>query len=644
MRWLAVIWKSSAERIRSAKGGSPLIGLESVVASAALALVALLPTVESLSRSLFGRGLYSSSEYVQHLVLWVAFLGGMITSREGQHLALSATADLLRVRPKAVVRSATGFLAVAISAALSMAALSFVLIGFQPDRTVGPIPVQIVGLIMPIGYAVIAVRFARDMKGSRLRWLVVTAAVALALALGWEPLFNALSALFPSAGFLDAIRWPVADSLFVVLRVLHFPLIVLVIVAGAFGLPLFTVLGGLALLLFSHSGGAVEVIPNEAYALLTSPIVPAIPLFTLTGFILSESKAADRLVRFFRVFFGWLKGGPVIVSILVCAFFTTFTGGSGVTILALGGLLSAVLLKSRYAKGFSTGLLTASGSIGLLFPPSLAVIMYGVTALISIKDLFIGALLPGVVMVAAMIAVSLLLSRKVKPEEQERASARAGLGVLYDSLFEILLPVIVLVSYFSGIATLVETAAISVVYTLVVELFVRRDLTFRDVPAILLKCLPVIGGVLVILTVAKGFSFYVVDAEIPVRLTELVHQYVGSRLVFLMLLNLALLVTGCFMDIFSAILVVAPLVIPMGVSYGVHPVHLGVIFLANLELGYLTPPVGINLFLASYRFEEPISRIYRQIVPFLLIQLGSVLLITYVPWLSTGLLKLLGSG
>jgi tripartite ATP-independent transporter DctM subunit len=269
--------------------------------------------------------------------------------------------------------------------------------------------------------------------------------------------------------------------------------------------------------------------------------------------------------------------------------------------------------------------------------------MYGVTALVSIKDLFIGGLLPGTLLVVTAILISLFLSRRV-PKPTTEGESESALNTLKDSGWEILLPVIVLVSYFTGFTTLVETAALSVIYALIVEVFLRRDLKVADLPRVFLRALPVIGGVMMILTVAKGFSFYVVDAQIPTLLTELAQTLVHSRFVFLILLNLALLVTGCFMDIFSAILVVAPLVIPLGAAYGVHPVHLGIIFLANLELGYLTPPVGINLFLASYRFEEPITKVYRQVLPFALVRLVAVLLITYVPFLTIGPLRLFGGG
>ncbi len=641
MKQPADISKSSAEPAPAAEGRRIVRRLENAAASLALAALALLPALEALSRSVAGRSLYSASDWVQHLVLWVALLGGMVTTREQRHLRLSAGLDSLVGGVGATARAVCMALAVIVTAALAVSSLSFVIIGFEPGKRLGVIPVRAVAAILPFGFAVIAARFTRAIEPPRVRLPLGAAAVLLGVAFAWQPLVNVARAAAPAGAWIDGVEAAFAGAIDPALRAAALPLMLAIVVGAFAGLPLFAVLGGLAFFLFFRSGGSVEVIPNEAYTLLTGPILPAIPLFTLTGFILSESRAADRLVELFHAYLGWLRGGPLIMSILACAFFTTFTGGSGVTILAMGGLLLSVLLKSGYPKKFATGLLTASGSIGLLFPPSLAVIMYGVTALVSIKDLFIGGILPGVSLVVSLTVLSIVMSLRVN-EQRRPFEWRRALSVLGSSAWEILLPLMILAGYFSGFATLVETAALSVVYALVVEVLVRRDIRLRDLPAVFGKCVPVVGGVLIILTVAKGLSFYVIDAQIPVRLTEMVRAAVHSRFVFMLLLNFGLLITGCFMDIFSAILVVAPLVIPLGAAYGVHPVHLGMIFLANLELGYLTPPVGLNLFLASYRFEQPLGQVYRGIVPFLLVGIVAVLVITYVPWLSTGLVGLFG--
>jgi len=367
---------------------------------------------------------------------------------------------------------------------------------------------------------------------------------------------------------------------------------------------------------------------------VASPLLPSIPLFTLAGYLLAEGGASRRLLRVFTAFFGWLPGGLAIVTAAACAFFTIT--GSGVTILSLGGLMLPLLLKARYPEGFSIGLLTASGSLGLLFPPSLPVILYGVYSQTPIDRLFIGGLVPGLLMVLLAAAWGV------------RQGLRSGAGrapftwqeawkSLWEAKWELGLPVVVLAGLFGGFATLVETAALTVLYAFLVECFFYRDLSLRrDYVRVAIECATVVGGVLVILGVAMGLTNYLVQAEAPALLFSWVRAHVHSRWVFLLLLNVFLLVVGCLMDIFAAIIVVVPLITPMGAAFGVDPVQLGIIFLVNLELGYLTPPVGMNLFLAAYRFQQPVSRVCRASLPFLLILLLGVLVITYVPILTTG--------
>ncbi len=579
-----------------------------------LILIAAIPAIEVVLRRFFRTGLHGATEYVQHGVIWVTFLGGMITSREGRHLALTAGIDLIRQPLRNWVRAITSFVAVSIGVCLTVSAWKFVSMAFMPGDLVGILPIRGVMAIMPVGLAVMTLRFVgRAPRGLRYKLVAASALILM-------PLLLAVVDTFPSG--------------------LTTPLVVALVAAGLLGMPVFVVLAGMAALLFARSGGAQAVIPNEAYTMLSGPMIPTIPLFALTGFILSESKAGERLVRFFQATFGWLPGGLAIVAVVVCAFFTTFTGASGVTILALGSLLAYVLSERGYEQQFGTGLLTASGSIGLLFPPSLPIILYGVIAHVNIKHLFVAGLLPGALMVVALggLGVRHAFSRKV-----ERIPLRIrDIGSTFTAAaWELALPLIILLLYLKGLTTLVETGAIAVVYTLFVSLAVRRDVSLKRLPQVMTACLSTIGGVLIILAFSRGLSYYIVDMEIPVKLTQWCAEHIHSKYVFLALLNLGLLLTGCFMDIFSAIVVVVPLIIPLGQAFDVNPIHLGIIFLANLELGYLTPPVGINLFLASYRFEQPLTRTYRQVLPFLLALLVAVLLITYVPWLTMVLPKLL---
>ncbi len=419
-------------------------------------------------------------------------------------------------------------------------------------------------------------------------------------------------------------------------------IVTLVLIATLLGSPIFAALGGIAALLFMAEGVPPVAVLIETYSLSVNPTLAAIPHFTLVGFLLAEGKASSRLLNLFRAFGGWVPGGTAVVCAFVCAFFTIFTGGSGVTILALGALLFQVLREDRYNERFSLGLLTASGSLGLLLPPALPLILYGIVASVPIEDLFIGGIIPGILLVSLVAGWG--VREGIKSGVQRRPfEPREAARALWEAKWELFLPIVVLFVIFRGIATLVEAAALAALYAFVVQCFVHRDVSLgSDLARVFRQCLVLIGGVLLILGMAMGFSSYMVDAMIPSRALEWVQSNIDSRIVFLLCLNLFLLLVGAVMDIFSATVVIVPLIVPLGAAFGVHPIHLGIIFVANLELGYLTPPVGLNLFLASYRFDRPLLDLYRAAVPFLLILGVGVLLITYIPFLTTGLLAALG--
>jgi C4-dicarboxylate transporter DctM subunit len=608
-------------------------GVENLLAFLTIFLLALFPFLEVIARTVFHTGVADSTEYTHHLVLILAFIGAVITARENKHLSLTLNWRLPAALLKRI-QVGSALINTTFCTAFAWISLSFLLNAFAASERIAIFPLRWIVMVMPLGYMIMALRFIAHTPPKP--WAKIIAALGLILGtlLALGAIANISHVLLPNLSeFFDSLV-PVYNQ---VCANLTTPLILVLVVSAFFGVPIFIVLGGLGYLLFAHTAQPLEVIANEAYSLLTSPAIPAIPLFTFTGFILSESKASERLVKLFKAFFSWFPGGLAIMAIMVCTFFTTFTGASGVTILAVGGLLSYVLVKGNYNPKFSTGLLTATGSIGLLFPPSLPVIIYGVTAGISIKDMFIGGIAPGIVMVLAMIGFGIWYAFKNKVP-REHFVVKEVFSATKNSFWEILLPVIVVFGYFGGIFTLVESGAIAVIYALFIEVVIHKDLKIKDLPQVLLKCIPIMGGVFAILAMAKGLSYYIIDAEIATHLTLWVQSHIGSKYVFLLLLNIALLITGCFLDIFSAILVVVPLIIPLGNLFGIHPVHLGIIFLANMELGYLTPPLGLNLFLASYRFNEPMVKIVKDVFPFLLIQLVAVLLITYIPFLSTGLL------
>ena len=372
----------------------------------------------------------------------------------------------------------------------------------------------------------------------------------------------------------------------------------------------------------------------ETYNILTDTSIAAIPLFTIAGYLLAGGSAGKRLLDFVKSSVGCIRGGVVIAAVLVATFFTTFTGASGVTILALGGILSVILTGSGYSEDDSEALITASGSIGLLLPPSLAVIVYGATNFMTVNifDLFKGAVLPGVLLALSMIVIGVIKDKKSK---KIRFSREALAQSFKAGFLELLLPVLIVIVYFGGYFTLFETAAFTVLYSFVLEVLIRKDLSIKKAIDVILQSIPVAGGVLVIIGAAKGLALFLVYAGIPQMLSDLAITFVGSKILFLLLLNIVLLIVGCIMDLYSAILVVSPLIIPVAESFGIHPVHTGVIFLTNLALGFLTPPIGMNLFIASYTFKKPVIKIVKSILPYLAVQFIILLLITYIPWFST---------
>jgi len=399
------------------------------------------------------------------------------------------------------------------------------------------------------------------------------------------------------------------------------------------GLPLFVLIAWIALLAF----GAAEIDPSaiiiELYRMASQPVLTAIPLFTFAGFVMAESGLPRRIIRLSRAALSWLPGGLAIMSLTACALFTAFTGASGVTIIALGGLLFPILVKEGYPERYSLGLMTTSGSLGLLFPPSLPLILYGLVAGVSVDALFRAALLPGLLILGILGGHAVWVARRAKPTRTPFSAAELG-AALREAAWELPIPPLVLVLIYGGFVTPAEAAAVTAVVVLVVEGLIKRELGWRSLLKVAGESLAMVGAVLAILGVALGFTSYLVDAEVPQQLLAWMEGWLDSKLAFLLLLNLFLLLVGCLMDIFSAIIVVVPLIIPVAASFGVDPLHLGVIFLANLEIGYLTPPVGLNLFLGSYRFQRPVLELYRASFVFLLLLLLALALITWVPALS----------
>jgi tripartite ATP-independent transporter DctM subunit len=413
---------------------------------------------------------------------------------------------------------------------------------------------------------------------------------------------------------------------------------VLLVLLALLGAPLFAVIATSAMVGFDRAGIELSVMAIEFFGIAETPVLVAIPLFTFAGFLLSEGNAPRRLVQLSQALLGWLPGGLAMISLAACALFTAFTGASGVTIIALGALFVPALAEAGYSDRFNLGLITAGGSLGLLFAPSLPLILYGVVAEASIDDLFIAGILPGTLMLVLLSLYSYWRNRHIHSNLRE-ASWQDIKAALLAAKWELPLPVVVLGGIYSGYFAVSEAAAVTALYVAVVELVVLREIAWRDLPRIVREAMVLVGAILVILGMSLASTNYMIDTEVPQKLFGVISEYVDSQATFLAALLIFLLVLGAILDIFSAIVLVVPLILPVAMQYGVHPIHLGIVFLAAMELGYLTPPIGLNLFISSYRFDKDIAEIYAATLPFLLVLLTCVVIIAYAPGLSLWLLS-----
>lgn len=598
--------------------GSSSVGvlarIEDGFLSLVLLVMVLVPIAEVALRAVSSTGISGSTSIVQHGTLLVSMLGAAVAAREKRLLALASGA-LWKGRLARLATIGSSSVAACVAAILTAASFRFVLEEHAyPQPFVYGIPLWVVESVMPIGFALITWRLVRTSAATWARRALTFAITAALVAIVWK-------VGVPNAGVAYATG-----------AVLLF--------AGIAGAPIFALIGGAALILNVLAQIPIASMSISHYSLVVNPSLPAIPLFTVAGYVLAEGGAPKRLIAVFESSVGRFRAGPALVTVLACAFFTTFTGGSGVTILALGGLLLPILTSAGYGERDAVGLLTGAGSLGILFAPCLPLILYAIVAEVPLEQMFLGGALPGVLLVALVIAWAMTRQAKI---DRPKADARTAWRTIWIAKWELLLPVVVTVALFGGFATPVEAAALTALYAIVVEVFIYRDYpSLKRFASVLTQSGLLVGGILVILGVALGLTSFLVDAQIPTRAAAWVHASVSSKIEFLLLLNLFLIVVGCLMDIFSAIVVVAPLIVPIGIGFGIDPVHLGIIFLANLELGYLTPPVGMNLFISSYRFKRPLVEVYRASFPILVVLLIGVILITYVPVMTTWLPHLVG--
>ncbi len=584
---------------------------ENALISLVLAALVALPLLEAVLRKTLHLGISNSAEIVQHLTLVTGMLGAAIAARENRLLSLSRLGDLLTGRWAKLAAAFSGSTAVAVTVLLAVAGVDFVLAERPSGQMLAyGIPIWVVQVVIPVGFGLIALRLAGHSADSWLgRAVVVLGAGVWILLWHWSP----VSALV----FLG--------------------------LATLSGVPAFVSLAGVALVLFKQAAEPIASIPIAHYSLVTNAILPTIPMFTLAGYVLAEGGAPLRLVRVFNAIFGRLRGGAAIMTAAACAFFTSFTGGSGVTIIALGGLLMPVLIARRYKERDALGLITGAGSLGLLLPPCLPLILYSIVARVPMESMFLGGILPAVVMLIATATWGIFVQGPAKNDDAPAFDEREAFRALWQAKWELLMPVVALGALFGGFATPVEAAALTALYAICIETMVYRDLKLTtDLPRVMAESGLLIGGVLLVQGVALGFTNYLVDAEFMAHAADWATGAIHSRWVFLLALNLFLLLVGCLMEIYAAIVIQAPLLVTIGHAFGVDPVHLGIIFLANLELGYLTPPVGLNLLLSSYRFKKSVPEVLRAVTPLTIVMAAGVLLITYIPALTTTLPRWFG--
>ena len=581
-----------------------------------LGAMTALPLIEIAARLVSGGGIAGSIPLVQHLTLLITFVGAVLAARNDRLLALS-TARFLPESWEPALRVATFGLSAAISVTLAYASWDLVQVERSaPQEVAWGLPVWLFLLVMPAGFLGVA---------AWLVWKAGSGWLGRGMAL-WGLLVPAAFAWWPAVG-----EWPVRG-----------PGLLVIAAATALGMPIFAAIGGAACLLFWYDMTPIASVPTETYRLAASPMLPAIPLFTLAGYLLAEGGASRRLTRLSGALVGWMPGGLAIVATLVLAFFTPLTGASGVTILSMGALLLPALVEGGYPERTSLGLVTVSGSIGLLFPPSLPVILYAFYADQPLEKLFAGGLLPGFLLVAVVAGYAAMVGarRGVATKPFSGSEARAA---VWEAKWDLFLPILVLAGVFGGFTTLVEAAALTVLYALVIECGLFRSLSVRgDLPRIFLEGATLVGGFMIILGVALGLTNWLIFEQIPDQALTWVQAHIESKYVFLLALNLFLILVGALMDIYSAIIVVVPLITPIGAAYGIDPVHMGIIFLANMELGYLMPPMGENLFLSAFRFNKSLFEVYRATLPYMLILLAAVLVITYWPAFTLGPASLVG--
>ncbi len=593
-----------------------LLKFDEVLASSALVLMVLIPLIEIVSRPLLGGGVENASVLVQHLGLVLAMFGALAAERHG-HLS-SLGSGLRHVggeRFQAGVKIFSHASSALVCGALALASWRFVATEISsPHALAYGLPLWWVQATMPLGFALLGVKLGAHCIAAP--WLKSVCGLVLSSA-GFG-----LAEQFDGSGLM---LWPAVIGLLAMLFT---------------GAPIFAVLGGLALALFWQDGQPLASVALSHYQITVNPSLPALPLFTLAGLVFARTGAAARLGAVFLAVFGGGVTGTAVAATVLCSFFTAFTGGSGVTILALGGLLLPLLRQAGMPEQRGISLVTSASALGVLLAPSVPLIMYAIIARVPINTMFLAGLVPAAVMVLSLLIFAGYLRRDGQPSSVNVATRHDGPGVMvtaWQAKWEILAPLIAIGSLVSGLATPTESAALTAAYAIATQAWAHKDLSFRTLLKCLTDCTQVIGGVMLILGMALGLTNYLVDSGVPNDAVEWVQGVIPNKYVFLLLLNVFLLAAGALMEIFAALVFLVPLLLPVALSYGIDPVHFGIIFLANIEMGFLCPPAGMNIYFASAMFGKPVRYVAASVLPAVLAIFLGTLAISFIPWLSTGL-------
>ena len=599
--------------------------LDDTVAASALLLMMGVSLVEIAMRPLMGRGVENAPIVVQHLGLVLAMFGALAAERHGHLSTLGGVGSAEGSKASAWFKAFGHATSAVVCGLLALASWRFVASEMDTGHVLAyGLPVWWVQATMPFGFAVLGLKLgARCAVG-----LAAKAAAGLAL---------------PLLGWWLAQQW---DGTAIVL----WPAALLLVAALLAGSPVFAVLGGLALALFWQDGLPLASVALSHYQITVNPSLPALPLFTLAGLVFARTGAAQRIGNLFVAMMGGGAVGTVVATAVLCSFFTAFTGGSGVTILALGGLLLPLLRNAGYPEQRGISLVTSASALGVLLAPSVPLIMYAIIARVPINTMFLAGLVPAVVMVLCLLVfggylrgtgMPLALQTASAPPTLVPASAPASLSLslraAWVAKWEMLAPVVAIGSLVSGLATPTESAALTAAYAIATQAWAHGELPWAKLRACLGESAQIIGGVLVILGMALGLTNYLIDAGIPDAAIEAVQGVIPNKAVFLAALTVFLLFAGALMEIYAAIVVLVPLLLPVAQSYGVDPVHFGIIFLAAMEMGFLCPPAGMNIYFASAMFGKPIRYVAVSVVPALLAILVGTLFIASWPELTTAL-------